>query len=257
MRNRRPRAFTLIELLVVVAIIALLIAILLPYLSRAREQSRRTATLGHLHAIGIAMATYSSEWDNRHSTDLADGNEDGRAFSGLALLAKLHSLPPKLFINTNTTDTPATAFNADGWPILADIGGVPITLTTPATIDSSNIASVKWHCSFSYDHERKRTGNIDQMRVYLGDRADYAQGRSFSANWAGAGMCVLYTDQHAEFIKTKSLPEQQDPNLYHHNEYDGEGATEVVNDVSVSPSTIDSHLRFFSEEEDDALLPSP
>lgn len=46
---QRPRAFTLIELLVVVAIIALLVAVLLPNLAAAREQGRRTKCLANLN----------------------------------------------------------------------------------------------------------------------------------------------------------------------------------------------------------------
>lgn len=57
------RAFTLIELLVVVAIIALLLAILLPSLARAREQSKRTACGANLKAIGAGIALYGSEYD--------------------------------------------------------------------------------------------------------------------------------------------------------------------------------------------------
>jgi prepilin-type N-terminal cleavage/methylation domain-containing protein len=58
---KRKTAFTLIELLVVVAIIALLISILLPSLSRARELSKRTICAANLRGIGQACKVYSND----------------------------------------------------------------------------------------------------------------------------------------------------------------------------------------------------
>ena len=55
------RGFTLIELLVVVAIVALLITILVPSLSRAREQTRMVTCKSSLHQIGAAIEAYSQE----------------------------------------------------------------------------------------------------------------------------------------------------------------------------------------------------
>lgn len=64
MPNRNRRAFSLIEVLVVVAIIALLVAILLPTLSTVRESARTTNCLANLRSIGTAMQLYAGDAPN-------------------------------------------------------------------------------------------------------------------------------------------------------------------------------------------------
>ena len=83
--KKTGRAFTLIELLVVIAIIAILAALLLPALSRAKNQAAKAADLNNLRQIMIALHLYTDDnhgvlsWPN---WDYGGAMPDGTARAG-------------------------------------------------------------------------------------------------------------------------------------------------------------------------------
>jgi prepilin-type N-terminal cleavage/methylation domain-containing protein len=78
MKSRKRQAFTLVELLVVVAIIGILIALLLPAISRARESARNTECKNNLRQFGTGLHIFADrDPQERLCTGAWDGSRDG------------------------------------------------------------------------------------------------------------------------------------------------------------------------------------
>ena len=111
MGHRSPsrRGFTLVELLVVVGIIALLIAILLPALGKARSHAQEVQCESGLRQIGLGLMMYA---DSHHGSLAVDGNGGTNASSYPANKADLIGCAPAVTGQVNGIDDPALWYNA-------------------------------------------------------------------------------------------------------------------------------------------------
>ena len=128
-QNFSRRAFTLIELLVVVAIIALLIAILLPAIGKAKDAALVTQSMANISNLTKAGYTYASDWSDRHFTACPDDLAFSPAFGDGLLYANLIACPSQQLLGfdsngglwgywVNGTQCPQTVGQPGNWQVL-------------------------------------------------------------------------------------------------------------------------------------------
>lgn len=199
------KAFTLIELLVVIAIIAILAAMLMPALAKARAEARKSSCLSNQHHIGLGCQMYLNDskgnWPGTTS-------ETGAIYSSQVALGALHPQyceTPQIFSCPGAPTTGSveeTATGLDGMDEIVNSGYLMDSGTAPGPApgnlagDDNGIPSI-----------------ADPMRA--------AFICSSIANH-GRGACVAFIDSHCEFVRaedTASLPadglENNIPNPFH------------------------------------------
>jgi prepilin-type N-terminal cleavage/methylation domain-containing protein/prepilin-type processing-associated H-X9-DG protein len=185
--NRRPAhcAFTLVELLVSIGIIALLVAMLMPVLSRVREQSRRVSCLSNLRSLGQAMYLYAGDYRDR----LPNGNgpNDGDPDNGDQVLVSLWE--------QYLSAAAATTFHC---PSDADPAPRRITNNYISMSDSARIS----YDFYSLYWQPERGPMLSRLRGQAPLAWDLGVSAELSAlqNHGTAGGNVVWADGHANWL---------------------------------------------------------
>lgn len=188
----KKKGFTLIELLVVIAIIAILAAMLLPALARAREQARRANCISNLKQMGLACHMYAQDY-----SELFPRSAGTAAADLTILITGNYITATKTYICPSSSDKATTAspwLNATSqslsYAYAMDCTESDV-VDTALMIDKSDTSTAIWTAGLSGG---KLTGATNHS--------------------GGEGVNALYMDGHVSWITASKAGYDTLPNAY-------------------------------------------
>ena len=188
-------AFTLVELLVVVGIIAILIAILMPALGRARENARRVQCMSNMRQLAIGWTAYAQEKKGRlmgaeHGPGgwVGSGNTDEDIQRG-------EMWPWAAGLDVYRCPNDPWLVNRRSYSINSYLnGGFAATLPTINNIAKIKKASETWMMMEEFDPRGYNMGSFLVLRngdVWI----------DFPVSWHNRGANIAFADTHVEYAR--------------------------------------------------------